>query len=334
MRTDDFATAASTLREKLVEAVRKRLNSDAPVGYLLSGGLDSSLVCSIATKLLGKPIRTFAIGMDRNPIDLKYAREVADYLGTDHTEFIMTREDVLNALHEVIYQLETWDITTIRASIGMYLLCKNIHENTDLKVILTGECSDELFGYKYTDFAPNAEEFQKESLKRVHELYMYDVLRADRCISSNSLEGRVPFADLDFVEYALSTDPELKMNHYHKGKYLLRQAFAGQGYLPDDIIMREKAAFSDAVGHSLVDDLKDYAETLYTDEDVANAKEKYPYCTPFTKESLLYRDIFEEYFPGKAKWIKDFWMPNKEWENCDVDDPSARVLKNYGASGE
>ena len=334
MRTDDFATAASTLREKLVEAVRKRLNSDAPVGYLLSGGLDSSLVCSIATKLLGKPIRTFAIGMDRNPIDLKYAREVADYLGTDHTEFIMTREDVLNALHEVIYQLETWDITTIRASIGMYLLCKKIHENTDLKVILTGECSDELFGYKYTDFAPNAEEFQKESLKRVHELYMYDVLRADRCISSNSLEGRVPFADLDFVEYALSTDPELKMNHYHKGKYLLRQAFAGQGYLPDDIIMREKAAFSDAVGHSLVDDLKDYAETRYTDEDVANAKEKYPYCMPFTKESLMYRDIFEEYFPGKAKWIKDFWMPNKEWENCDVDDPSARVLKNYGASGE
>ena len=163
---------------------------------------------------------------------------------------------------------------------------------------------------------------------------MYDVLRADRCISSNSLEGRVPFADLDFVENALSTDPELKMNHYHKGKYLLRQAFAGQGYLPDDIIMREKAAFSDAVGHSLVDDLKDYAETRYTDEDVANAKEKYPYCTPFTKESLMYRDIFEEYFPGKAKWIKDFWMPNKEWENCDVDDPSARVLKNYGASGE
>ncbi|MDO4455604.1 MAG: asparagine synthase B [Ligilactobacillus agilis] len=334
MRTDDFDTAAQTLREKLVAAVEKRLASDAPVGYLLSGGLDSSLVCSIATKLLGQPIKTFAIGMDRNPIDLKYAREVAEYLGTDHTEFIMTRDDVLGALRKVIYELETWDITTIRASIGMYLLCQKIHENTDLKVILTGECSDELFGYKYTDFAPNAAEFQKESLKRVHELYMYDVLRADRCISANSLEGRVPFADLDFIEAAIATDPELKMNRYGKGKYLLRQAFANQGYLPDDILFREKAAFSDAVGHSLVDDLKEYAETKYTDEDVAKASEKYPYCPPFTKESLLYRDIFEEFFPGRAKWIKDFWMPNKTWENCDVDDPSARVLKNYGASGE
>ena len=280
-------------------------------------------------------MRTFAIGMDRNPIDLKYAREVADYLGTDHTEFIMTREDVLGALRDVIYALETWDITTIRASLGMYLLCKKIHENTDLKVLMTGECSDEMFGYKYTDYAPSPAEFQKESQKRIRELYMYDVLRADRCISSNSLEGRVPFADRDFVRYVMSLDPAMKMNVYGKGKYLLRQAFAGQDYLPDDILLREKAAFSDAVGHSLVDDLKEYAESQYTDEDVAKAGEKYAYCTPFTKESLLYRDIFEEFFPGKAEWIKDFWMPNKEWDALkDVDDPSARVLKNYGDSGK
>ncbi len=129
-------------------------------------------------------------------------------------------------------------------------------------------------------------------------------------------------------------DPKKKMNTYNKGKYLLRHAFEGLNYLPHDILFREKAAFSDAVGHSMVDYLKEYADSLYTDEDVVNAKEKYPYCTPFTKESLLYRDIFESYYPGKAKWIKDFWIPNKTWENCDVNDPSARVLKNYGDSGK
>ncbi len=328
--------ATKEIHDRLVAGVKKRLHADAPVGYLLSGGLDSSLVCSIATKLLpDKKLPTFAIGMDRNPIDLKYAREVADYLGTDHTEFIMTREDVLGALREVIYALETWDITTIRASIGMYLLCKKIHETTDLKVLLTGECSDELFGYKYTDYAPSPAEFQAESQKRIKELYMYDVLRADRCISSNSLEGRVPFADLDFVNYVMSLDPQMKMNIYGKGKYLLRKAFADQDYLPDDILMREKAAFSDAVGHSLVDDLKEYAEEKYSDQDLKDAQAKYDYHAPFTKESLLYRDIFEEFFPGQAQWIKDYWMPNKTWEALkDVDDPSARVLKNYGDSGK
>lgn len=331
---DDLETIAFKLRTKLEKAVEKRLQSDAPVGFLLSGGLDSSLVCAIASRLNDKPIRTFAIGMNKDPIDLKYAKEVADYLGTDHTEVIMSKDDILLSLRKVIYELETWDITTIRASLGMYLLCQYIHENTDLKVILTGEVSDEIFGYKYTDFAPTPEEFQKESQKRIRELYMYDVLRADRCISSNTLEGRVPFADSDFVSYAMSIDPAKKMNIYNKGKYLLRHAFEGKGYLPDDILFREKAAFSDAVGHSMVDYLKEYAESLYTDDDVVKAKEKYSYCPPFTKESLLYRDIFEEFYPGQAKWIKDFWMPNKEWENCNVDDPSARVLKNYGESGK
>lgn len=332
--TDSVEEIRDKLREKLISAVEKRLQSDAPIGYLLSGGLDSSLVCSIASRLSDKKIRTFAIGMDKDPIDLKYAKEVAEYLGTDHTEVIMTKEEVLDALRDVIYDLETWDITTIRASIGMYLLCKYIHEHTDIKVILTGEVSDELFGYKYTDFAPSPAEFQKESAKRIKELYMYDVLRADRCISSHALEGRVPFADTEFVRYAMSIDPAKKMNTYKKGKYLLRHAFEGLDYLPQDILMREKAAFSDAVGHSMVDYLKEYAEEKYTDKDLEDAKTKYPYRTPFTKESLLYRDIFEEFYPGQAKWIKDFWMPNKEWEGCDVKDPSARVLSNYGDSGK
>lgn len=250
-----------------------------------------------------------------------------------HTEVIITKQDVLNALEDVVALLGTYDITTIRASIGMYLVCKYIHENTDLRVLLTGEISDELFGYKYTDFAPSAEAFQREAEKRVRELYMYDVLRADRCISVNSLEARVPFGDLDFVKYVMSLDPKLKLNTYGKGKYLLRHAFEGD-FLPYDILMREKAAFSDAVGHSMVDDLKEYAQQRYSDEEYEKLRSKYDFAAPFTKESLLYRELFEKYYPGQAEMITDFWMPNREWKGCDVSDPSARVLSNYGDSGK
>ena len=323
------------IHDKLVIGVEKRLDSDTPVGFLLSGGLDSSLVCSIAAKLLGKPIKTFAIGMSEDAIDLKYAKEVADYLHSDHTEVIINKDIVLKSLEEVISILGTYDITTIRASMGMYLVCKAIHEKTDIRVLLTGEISDELFGYKYTDFAPSAEEFQKEAVKRISEIYMYDVLRADRCISCNSLEARVPFGDLDFVEYVMSIDPKMKLNTYNKGKYLLRYAFKDGDYLPYDILMREKAAFSDAVGHSMVDYLKQYANEYYTDEEYERLKSKYDFATPFTKESLLYREIFEKYYPGVAKTVKDFWMPNREWDGCkDANDPSARVLSNYGDSAK
>ena len=331
---DDLETVCKNIREKLIAGVDKRLVADAKVGFLLSGGLDSSLVCAIAARQSKKPIRTFAIGMSEDAIDLKYAKEVADYIGSDHTEVIMTKEQVIDSLEGVIRMLGTFDITTIRASMGMYLLCKWIHENTDIRVLLTGEISDELFGYKYTDFAPSAEEFQKESQKRIRELHMYDVLRADRCISVNSLEARVPFGDLDFVRYVMSVDPSLKRNRYNMGKYLLRHAFEHDHILPDSILWRQKAAFSDAVGHSMVDDLKQYAETVYTDAEFEEKRQQYPYCTPFTKESLLYREIFEKHYPGQAAMIQDFWMPNKSWEGCNVTDPSARVLANYGASGK
>ena len=273
------------------------------------------------------------IGMNTDAIDLKYAKQVADYIGSDHTEVIITKEDVLSSLETVIKLLGTYDITTIRASMGMYLLCKAIHEQTDIRVLLTGEISDELFGYKYTDFAPSAEAFQQESVKRVHELHMYDVLRADRCISVNSLEARVPFGDLDFVKYVMAVDPEKKLNKYNKGKYLLRHAFEGD-YLPHDILYREKAAFSDAVGHSMVDYLKEYAEGLYTDKELEEKSAAYSHAKPFTKESLLYREIFEKYYPNQSEMVVDFWMPNKEWEGCNVNDPSARVLSNYGESGK
>ena len=330
---DDLDTICSNIREKLIAGVEKRLVADAKVGFLLSGGLDSSLVCSIAAKRSKTPIKTFAIGMSEDAIDLKYAREVAEYIGSDHTEVIITKDSVLSALEWVIMVLGTYDITTIRASMGMYLLCEAIHKNTDIRVLLTGEISDELFGYKYTDFAPSAEAFQKEAEKRLRELHMYDVLRADRCISVNSLEARVPFGDLDFVKYVMSIDPEKKLNKYGKGKYLLRRAFEGE-YLPESILYREKAAFSDAVGHSMVDYLKEFAASHYTDEEFEHRRCAYNHARPFTKESLYYREIFEKYYPGQSEMVIDFWMPNKSWDGCDVNDPSARVLSNYGDSGK
>lgn len=331
---DDLDTITTQIHDKLTAGVEKRLDADAPLGFLLSGGLDSSLVCAIAADLMKKPIRTFAIGMDIDAIDLKYAKEVADFIGADHTEIIMTKEEVLEVLETVIQSLATFDITTIRASIGMYLICKAIHETTDIKVLLTGEISDELFGYKYTDFAPNAAAFQDEAAKRIRELYCYDVLRADRCLAANSLEARVPFGDLDFARYCMAIDPAKKCNVWGKGKYLLRKAFEKDEILPENILWREKAAFSDAVGHSMVDDLKEYAESAYTEEAFQAGCAKYDYAQPFTKESLLYRDIFEKYYPGQARMIPGFWMPNKDWEGCNVNDPSARVLANYGDSGK
>ena len=332
--TADVEVACRAIHDKLIAGVEKRLDADAPVGFLLSGGLDSSLVCAISQRIMDKPIRTFAIGMSEDAIDLKYAKETADYIGSDHTEVIIDRDTVINSLEEVIAALGTFDITTIRASMGMYLCCKAIREQTDVRVLLTGEISDEIFGYKYTDFAPDAEAFQQEAEKRLRELYMYDVLRADRCISVHSMEARVPFGDLDFVSYVMSIDPSIKMNKYGKGKYLLRHAFEEDGLLPRDILFREKAAFSDAVGHSMVDYIKEYADGLYTEEEFRADCKKYDYVPPFTKESLLYRELFEKYYPGQARMIADFWMPNKAWENCDVDDPSARVLSNYGDSGK
>ena len=330
----DLDEICANIREKLILGIDKRLDADAPLGFLLSGGLDSSLVCAVSARILGRHVRTFAIGMDTDAIDLKYARKVADYIGAEHTEVFMTRQEVLDSLEEVVALLGTWDITTIRASMGMYLCCKAIHRQTDIRVLLTGEISDELFGYKYTDYAPSPEAFQAEAKKRVDELYMYDVLRADRCISVNSLEARVPFGDLEFVRYVMSVDPKYKVNSYGMGKYLLRHAFEKDHLLPEEILWRQKAAFSDAVGHSMVDDLKAYAESLYTDGEYEEKRRKYDYGRPFTKESLLYRELFEKHYPGQARMIKDFWMPNREWEGCDVDDPSARVLANYGASGQ
>ncbi len=321
------------IREKLILGVQKRMMSDVPVGYLLSGGLDSSLVCAIAARSSDKPLTTFSIGMVDDAIDLKYAAIVAKHLQSDHHEILIRIDDVLKALPEVIRILETFDITTIRASLGMYLLCKGIRERSDIKVLLSGEISDELFGYKYTDFAPSAQAFQRESEKRLRELYEYDVLRADRCIAAWSLEARVPFGDLDFVSTVLAIDPAQKLNTRHMGKYWLRAAFEEGDYLPQAILWRDKAAFSDAVGHSMVDALKAKADELYSDEAFQIGLKRYPDFAPISKEALWYRDLFEGFYPGESHWLSAYWMPNAAWAGCAVNDPSARALSNYGKSG-
>lgn len=324
----------TNIRNILTSSVVKRLDADVPIGYLLSGGLDSSLVCAIAQRHTTKPITTFAIGLDDKPIDLKYAKQVADYLKTNHHEVIFTKQDIKDALRTIIWHTETWDVTTIRASTPMFLLCKYIRENTEIRVVLSGEVSDELFGYKYTDYAPTAIDFQKEAQKLIQQLYMYDVLRADRCIAGNSLEARVPFSDKQFVQYVMEIEPELKLNTYGMGKYLLRKAFEEANILPPEILFRDKAAFSDAVGHGLAETLIDMANDKYTDTEFADKIKNYTENPPLTKEGLMYREIFGEMFPNQDHVICRYWLPNRDWPNCDLDDPSARHLPNYGASGE
>lgn len=318
----------------LEQAVIKRLDSDAPLGFLLSGGLDSSLVCALAAKHLDKPIRTFAIGMEKDAIDLRYAKEVADYIHADHTEVIMTFDEVFAAIPKVIQAIASYDITTVRASIGMYLICQWIHEHTDLKVLLTGEVSDELFGYKYTDYAPSPASFQAEAVKRIREIHTYDVLRADRCLASHSLEARVPFADVAFVKHVMGIDPAKKMNTTGIGKALLREAFKDSHLLPDTILYRQKAAFSDAVGHSMRDLIQQKIDEQISDKEFMECRQMYTHNRPISKESLYYRRLFELYYPQQEQLIPGFWMPNQAWPNCQVNDPSARVLKNYDQSGQ
>lgn len=321
------------VHDSLTEAVKKRLMSDVPVGFLLSGGLDSSLVCAIASRFSTQKLHTFAIGMEYDAIDLKYAAQVAQHIGSIHHEIVITMQQVLDALPKLIYHLESYDITTIRASLGMYLLAQAIHEKTDIKVLLTGEVSDELFGYKYTDFAPSAEAFMSETQKRLRELYAYDVLRADRCLAAWSLEARVPFSDLRFIQTVMSIDPQLKMNTTGMGKYVLRKAFDRDDYLPASILWREKAAFSDAVGHSLVDELKKFSELSISDQEFIEARKSYQSVAPHTKEALMYRRIFDQYFPKHSHLIPGFWMPNAAWVGDKIQDPSARYLSNYNQSG-
>jgi len=320
-----FNTAMTVVKSLFIDAVKKRLMSDRPVGFLLSGGLDSSLVASIGSRLLGTKINTFSVGLLDSP-DLKAAAKVAKYLDSNHHEIIISTNDIIEALPLVIYHNESYDITTTRASIPMYLLIKYIKENTDIKVIFSGEGADELFGgYLYFHKAPTCNDFQHETHRLLQELYKTDVLRADRMISCWGLEGRVPFLDADFVNYVSGLDPAHKMAKQHGSnenkieKYLLRQSF--EGYLPDEILWRQKEAFSDGVGKGSVEALKKYASTkstIRTDDYLENK------AKPDTEEAELYYNLFISHYSDKIGLYNDYYWKMK-WVG-DINDPSATLL--------
>lgn len=307
------------------KSVNKRLMSDRPLGCLVSGGLDSSLVASIASHLGNDKLETFSIGIADSP-DLRYADKVSNYLGTKHHKIEMDIEDFINVVPDVIRSIESYDITTVRASVPNYLLAQYINRETNIKVILSGEGADEILGgYLYFHNAPDRESFQNETERRVKLLHQYDVLRSDRATAAHGLEVRVPFLDKEFINYILSLDSKYKVNYDEYGmrieKYILRKSFEGN-YLPDDILWRQKDAFSDAVGYNWVTSIKEHANNEISDEEFANRDELYPHNTPDTKEAYYYRKIFEEYYPGRANLISEIWRPL--WS--DTNEPSATQL--------
>ncbi|GJQ83594.1 hypothetical protein Trydic_g10939 [Trypoxylus dichotomus] len=330
----------ANIRTLLTQAVEKRLMADRRIGCLLSGGLDSSLIASLVVKLLKKlgskhPVQTFSIGMDDSP-DILAARKVAQHIGSEHHEIIFTEKDVREYLDKVIYHLETPDITTIRASIGMYIMSEFIKKNTDSTVIFSGEGADEVAqGYIYFRDAPDADAALEDSKRLLREIYLFDGLRADRTTAAHSLELRVPFLDQQFVYYYLNLPKEMIRPQKGIEKFLIRSAFESENLLPKDILWRHKEAFSDGVTSrkkSLFQILQDIVEEKISEpfkKEIA-AKE-FPHCTPKTKEAYYYRTVFEKHYPGMGKsFIPHYWMP--KW--IDVSDPSARFIKHYNAETE
>ncbi|MDI5898461.1 asparagine synthase B [Flavobacterium yafengii] len=317
------------IRETLTEATRKRLMSDVPIGVLLSGGLDSSLTSAIASRLLaesGKKLHSFSIGLDADAPDASAARKVAEYLGTEHHEVHFTIEEGIKILDKLIWHLETYDVTSVRASTPMYFLSKAI---TDLgiKVVLSGEGADEIFGgYLYFRNAPSIEDFQKETIERVQKLFTADLLRADKSTMAHGLEARVPFLDKAFLDMAVRIKAEEKMPKTYEGKekYILRKAFdtPDNPYLPEEVLWRQKEQFSDGVGYNWIDKLIDYCATQVTDEQLAGAAAEFPYNSPATKEAYFYRSIFNKHYPqvSAAQTVRK-WIP--KWQ--ENQDPSGRA---------
>ena len=321
------------IRESLIAATKKRLMTDVPLGVLLSGGLDSSLTSAIATRELkkqGKELHSFSIGLDSESPDLKAAKKVADFLGTKHHEFYFSIEEGIEILEKLIWHLETYDVTSIRASTPMYFLSQRI---TDLgvRVVLSGEGADEIFGgYLYFGNAPDTQSFQKETIRRVKHLSTSDCLRADKSTMAHGLEARVPFLDRDFLEVAMTTKATEKQPETYDGieKFILRKAFDSpeNPFLPDEVLWRQKEQFSDGVGYSWIDQLITYCSRQVSDFEMETAPIKYPHNTPTTKEAYFYREIFHRHFPQKAaaetvlKWIPK-WQANE--------DPSGRANKSH-----
>ncbi|XP_048247811.1 asparagine synthetase [glutamine-hydrolyzing]-like [Haliotis rufescens] len=325
---------AENIRVLLETAVKKRLMADRRIGCLLSGGLDSSLVTALMVKnakeqKLSYPIQTFSIGMEGST-DIMAARKVAKHLNTEHHEIKFTPQDACSVINEVIRHTETYDGSTIRSSIGLYLVSKYIKENTDTVVILSGEGSDELAqGYNHFHKAPSAEAADQESRRLLKDIHMYDVLRGDRATAAWGLEIRVPFLDHQFTSYYLSLPNEDRVPQKGVEKYLLRSAFGEMNLLPKDILWRPKEPFSDgvsAVKRSLYEVTQYFCDEQINDDQMEQAASLFPFNTPRTKEAFYYRQVFENYYPTKSAWIPRMWMPR--WE--DATDPSETRFTQNG----
>ena len=345
----DNETSIAEIKKALEAAVHRQLMSDVPYGVLLSGGLDSSITSAIAKKYAQKRIESgdtvdawypqlhsFAVGLEGSP-DLAAAQKVADHLGTIHHEIKFTIQEGLDAVRDVIYNIETYDVTTIRASTPMYLMARVI-KSMGIKMVLSGEGSDELFGgYLYFHKAPNAREFHEETVRKLSKLHMYDCLRANKSLAAWGIEGRVPFLDKEFMDVAMRINPQDKMiNGERMEKWVLRKAF--EDMLPESVAWRQKEQFSDGVGYSWIDTLKEMVAEAVSDEQLANAKYKFPIQTPTSKEEYYYRSIFHEHFPSDAAALS---VPQEasvacstkialEWDEAfkNLNDPSGRAVAN------
>lgn len=345
----DNATDIAKVREALEAAVHRQLMSDVPYGVLLSGGLDSSIISAIAAKYARQRVESgdtqeawyprlhsFAVGLEGSP-DLVAAKKAAEHIGSVHHEIHFTVQEGLDAVRDVIYHLETYDVTTVRASTPMYLMARVI-KSMGIKMVLSGEGSDELFGgYLYFHKAPNAKEFHEETVRKLGKLHLYDCLRANKALMSWGVEGRVPFLDKEFMDVAMTVNPADKMVGAHEPrieKWILRKAF--EDLLPDSIAWRQKEQFSDGVGYSWIDNLKAVAEQEVTDEMMANARFRFPLNTPQNKEEYRYRTIFEEYFPSETAAATVPSVPSVacstpialEWDEAfkKMNDPSGRAV--------
>ena len=342
-------TSIDEIRDALEAAVHRQLMSDVPYGVLLSGGLDSSVTSAIAKKYSQKRIESddtkdawwpqlhsFSVGLEGSP-DLAAAQIVADHIGTIHHEIKFTIQEGLDAIKDVIYNLETYDITTIRASTPMYLMARVI-KSMGIKMVLSGEGADELFGgYLYFHKAPNSKEFHEETVRKLSKLHMYDCLRANKSLAAWGIEGRVPFLDKEFMDVAMRINPKDKMiNGERMEKWVVRKAF--ESVLPESVAWRQKEQFSDGVGYSWIDTLKEVVAKEVSDEQLANAKFRYPIQTPTTKEEFYYRSIFEGHFPSDAAAWSVPQEPSVacstkialEWDEAfkNMNDPSGRAVAN------
>ncbi len=328
---DDEETIIRKVREKLENAVRKRMMSERDICCLLSGGLDSSSICSLVSKYMkecgkNQELHTYTIGIEDSP-DPVNAQIVADYLKTKHHVYSPTEDDLLNAIEKTIYQIESWDVTTVRASVGNYLISKHIRETSDNVVIFNGDCADELLcGYIGFSLAESEEELYKSNLNMIKNIQYFDVLRSDKSISGCGLEPRTPLSDPDFVKYVMSIPSKYKMFNKNKmEKYIYRKAV--EDILPESIAYRYKQAFSDAISkreRSWCNIIKEYVDKIYSNEEYEEKRQKYTFNMPYDKESLFYREIFEKYYPNQGHIIPWFW---KQPFVTTTLDPSGRLLE-------